>query len=280
VIDLHLHTTASDGTCSPESLVERAWQVGIRTMSVTDHDTMAGVAPATAAAATYGMTVIPGIEITAVQDGRDVHVLAYFLAEDAPGLQEMLAQQRRNRKERAAEIADRLAALGAPIDIAPLLESANRTGGKALARPQIARALVAAGHVASVAEAFDVYLSETRPAYVPHRGASPADVVELVIAAGGVASLAHPGQLNKDALIPSLVEAGLGAIEAYHSSHDAETQSHYLTLAARHGVGVTGGSDFHGEAARRAEFFGVTQLPQEHFDDLLSRAGRARTVGV
>ena len=108
MIDLHMHTTASDGTCAPESLVERVWQAGIRTMSVTDHDTMAGVAPATAAAAAYGMTVVPGIEITAVDGGRDVHVLAYFISADAPGLQDLLTSQRRNRIERAREIAERL----------------------------------------------------------------------------------------------------------------------------------------------------------------------------
>ena len=278
MIDLHMHTTASDGTSPPASLVERAWQTGIRTMSVTDHDTMASVGPATAAAAGYGMTVIPGIEITSVHDGRDVHVLAYFLPEDAPGLQEMLATQRRNRLERAKEIAQRLAALGVPIDVAPLIEGAARTGGKALARPQIARALISAGHVESVAEAFDKYLSEDRPAYVPHRGASPADVVALVTAGGGLASLAHPGQLKRDEIIPRLVEAGLSAIEAYHSSHDPEMQAHYLALAERYGTGVTGGSDYHGEGTRRAEFFGVTNLPQAHLDDLMDRAARARAA--
>ena len=278
MIDLHMHTTASDGTCTPESLVERAWGAGIRTMSVTDHDTMASVAAATTAAAAYGMTVVPGIEITAVHGGRDVHVLAYFLSEDAPGLQDFLSTQRRNRIERAREIASRLEALGAPIDVAPLVEGATKTGGKALARPQIARALITAGHVASVAEAFDVYLSEDRPAYVPHRGASPVDVIELVTAAGGLASLAHPGQLKKDEVIPSLVEAGLGAIEAYHSSHDLATQAHYLTLAERYGTGVTGGSDYHGEGTRRSEFFGVTNLPAEHFEELLNRAAHARAV--
>ena len=273
-----MHTTASDGTSSPESLVERAWQAGIRTMSVTDHDTMASVGPATAAAAAYGMTVVPGIEITAVHDGRDVHVLGYFLSENAPGLQDMLVTQRRNRIERAKEIADRLAALGVPIDVAPLIEGAAKTGGKALARPQIARALIAAGHVASVADAFDKYLSEDRPAYVPHRGASPAAVVELVAAAGGLASLAHPGQLKKDDLIPQLVAAGLGAIEAFHSSHDDALQEHYLKLAERYGTGVSGGSDYHGEGTRRSEFFGVTSLPVAYFDELKARAARARSA--
>jgi predicted metal-dependent phosphoesterase TrpH len=276
VIDLHMHTTASDGTCTPESLVERVWQAGIRTMSVTDHDTMAGVAPATAAAAAYGMAVIPGIEITSVDGGRDVHVLAYFISADAPGLQDLLTSQRRNRIERAREIADRLAALGAPIDVGSLVDAAAKGGGKALARPQIARALIDAGHVGSVAEAFDKYLSESSPAYIPHRGASPADVVALVNAGGGLASLAHPGYTKKDEIIPALVTAGLGAIEVYHSSHDLTQQAHYLALAEHHGVGVTGGSDYHGEGTRRSEFFGVTNLPAAHFDDLMHRAGHVR----
>ena len=276
MIDLHMHTTASDGTSTPDALVERAWKLGIRTMSVTDHDTMASIAPARAAAAAYGMDVISGIEITSVYAGRDVHVLAYFLSEDAPGLQDMLATQRRNRIERAKEIAARLAALGAPIDVEPLIQGAAKTGGKALARPQIARALIAAGHVGSVAEAFERYLSDTAPAYVPHRGASPADVVELVAAAGGLASLAHPGQLQRDEIIPGLVDAGLAAIEAYHSSHDDAVQAHYIALADQQGVGVSGGSDYHGEGTRRAEFFGVTNLPSARYEDLLARAARAR----
>lgn len=278
MIDLHLHTTASDGTCGVQELVDRARNVGIRTMSVTDHDTIASVGDAARAAAAYGMDMIPGIEITAVQGGRDVHVLGYFIPEDAPGLQDMLVTQRGNRVERAKEIAARLEALGVPIDVAPLIEGAATSGGKALARPQIARALIAAGHVGSVAEAFDRYLSETGPAYVPHRGASPADVVRLVAAAGGLSSLAHPGQLKRDDLIPSLVDAGLGALEAFHSSHDADTQAHYVALAERYGLGISGGSDYHGDGARRSEFFGVTNLPVQYFQDLLARAARAREM--
>jgi len=272
VIDLHMHTTASDGTFTPEELIERVSRTAIRTMSVTDHDTMAAVERATRAAQAYGITVIPGIEITAVHGGKDVHVLAYFLAESAPGLQTMLAEQRQNRTERAAEIARRLAALGVPIDLAPLLEGAARSGGKALARPQIARALIQAGHVATVAEAFERFLSEDGPAYVPHRGASPAQVVDLIVGGGGIASLAHPGYTKKDEIIPELVDAGLGAIEAYHSSHDASAEERYLAVADQYGLAVTGGSDYHGEGTRRAEFFGVTTLPVACFDRFIARA--------
>jgi predicted metal-dependent phosphoesterase TrpH len=266
-----MHTTASDGTLAPEDLIDHAHRVGIEIVSVTDHDTMAGVARATEAARAHGMTVIPGIEITSVHGGKDVHVLAYFLPDTASGLQEMLAKQRQNRIERATEIARRLASLGAPIDLEPLLDGAARSGGKALARPQIARALIAAGHVSSVAEAFDRFLNESGPAYVPHRGASPADVVALIVGGGGLSSLAHPGYTKKDEVIPELVDAGLVAIEAYHSSHEPDAQQRYIDVAKRYGLAVSGGSDFHGPGTRRSEFFGVTQLPEACYDELLSR---------
>ena len=280
MIDLHMHTTASDGRSTPEALVARAWDVGIRTLSVTDHDTMAGVAPAVRAAEPLGMTVIPGIEITSVHGGKDVHVLAYFLPESAPGLQDMLQRQRRLRVERAMEIAGRLDALGAPIDAQTLAAAASAPGGKSLARPQIAQALIDAGHVSSVAEAFDRYLGEDSPAYVPHSGASPAGVVALVTAGGGIASLAHPGYRPRDEIIQGLVDAGLDAIEVFHSSHDAAAQAHYLAVARRLGLLVTGGSDYHGEGVRRAEFFGVANLPREHFEALMERVRRRPTASV
>jgi predicted metal-dependent phosphoesterase TrpH len=276
VIDLHMHTTASDGRSSPEDLVRRAYDAGIRTMSVTDHDTMAAFRQAEQAAASLGMTVIPGIEITSVHRGKDVHVLAYFLSESAPGLQDLLTSQRKQRVDRAVEIARRLAGLGAPIDVQPFIEAAAAPGGKAIARPQIAQALIVAGHVASVAEAFDKYLGEDSPAYVPHTGASPAEVVALVTAGGGIASLAHPGYRPQDEIIPGLIEGGLEAIEVFHSSHDTEAQARYLEIATRHNLLVTGGSDYHGEGTRRAEFFGVTNLPAQYFEALVGKARERR----
>lgn len=266
MIDLHLHTTASDGRCSPETLVQAAFDIGIRTLSVTDHDTMAGVPAAAAAASALGMTFIPGIEITSVHGGKDVHVLAYFLAELSDDLRNLLAEQRRNRLARAQTIADRLAQAGAPIDVNALMEAGAALGGKSLARPQIAQALIAAGHVATVAEAFDRFLGENGPAYVPHRGASPVEVVELIGDAGGASSLAHPGYTQKDEIVAGLARAGLSAIEAYHSSHDEAATTRYVALARHHGVGITGGSDYHGPDTRRSEFFGVTHLPAVEFD--------------
>jgi 3',5'-nucleoside bisphosphate phosphatase len=280
VIDLHMHTTASDGRCTPEALVQEAYARGIRTMSVTDHDTMAGVPQAAGAAARLGMTFVPGIEITSVHGGKDVHVLAYFLPDLTPELRALLAGQRRSRLARAAEIAERLAAAGAPIDVEALMEAGTALGGKSLARPQIAQALIAAGHVSTVAEAFERFLSEDGPAYVPHTGASPAHVVTLIAEAGGVSSLAHPGYTKKDEVIAPMVEAGLVAIEAYHSSHDEAAVAHYLEVARAFDLAVSGGSDYHGAGTRRAEFFGVTNLPVERYQVLCERSSRAGVPSV
>lgn len=244
-------------------------------MSVTDHDTMAGVEPAAAAARALGVSLIPGIEITSVHGGKDVHVLAYFLPRLTDELSALLATQRENRTARARMIADRLAAVGAPIDVDALMASAKALGGKSLARPQIAQALIAAGHATTVADAFERFLGEDGPAYVPHHGASPAEVVQLINRAGGLASLAHPGYTKKDEIVPELVASGLGAIEAYHSSHDEAATRHYLEMARHYGLGVTGGSDFHGEGTRRSEFFGVVGLPAAEFAALMEQAAQA-----
>jgi hypothetical protein len=268
-IDLHLHTTASDGRCTPEELVDRAARLGLKTISVTDHDTRAAEAAWRAAAAARVIEFVPRIEITSVHGGRDVHVLAYGLPPSVPELDGLIAQQRRLRIDRAREIAARLAAAGAPIDIDGLL-AATSNSGKAIARPQIARCLVAAGHVASVAEAFDRFIGEGLPAYVPHQGASPFEVVALVSRSGGLASLAHPGTLQRDELIPALVESGMTCLEAYHSAHDGQLQAHYLEMASRYGLLVSGGSDYHGEGTRRAELFGVVGLDPAAYERLKS----------
>jgi predicted metal-dependent phosphoesterase TrpH len=276
VIDLHSHTTASDGRSTPRELVDRARAVGVTTLAVTDHDTMAAVPEAAALAAAAGLGFVPGIEITSVSRGKDAHVLGYFLSPEAPGLSELITDQRRRRVERAREIGQRLEQMGAPIDVDALLATAGERSGKAIARPQIAQALITAGHVATIAEAFDRFLGENCAAYVPHTGASPAEVVRLIAAGGGIASLAHPGHLKQDDAIPELVEAGMAALEVYHSSHDETATAHYLQIARRHSLAVTGGSDYHGEGVRRAEFFGVVNLPEDEFVGFLRRAGRER----
>ena len=275
MIDLHLHTTASDGRCTPAQLARRASEVGLRVIAVTDHDTMAAVDETTRAAAAFAITVVPGIEITSVLDGRDVHVLGYYVDGASARVCRLLAAQRDERAGRAREIARRLDAAGAPVDIEALLAGSASRGGS-VARPQLAAALVEAGHAASVADAFDRLLGEGCCGYVPHRGPEPAEVVEVIASEGGLASLAHPGTNRRDDIVPALVERGLGAIEAYHSAHDAAQQAHYLELARRYDLAVSGGSDYHGEGVRRAEFLGVVGLPAHEFERLQQRASGAR----
>ena len=277
MIDLHTHTTASDGALAPRALVERAYRLGIRTLSVTDHDTVAGVSEAAAEATARGVEFLPGIEITAVHDRRDVHMLAYFLDPEPAGLTAFLKRQRQDRSRRAREMSARLAALGAPIDIEDLIAGAE-AAGTAVARPTVARALLDAGHVTSLQQAFDRWLADGRAAYVPRIGATPADVVRLVRQAGGVAGLAHPGLLRRDELIPDLAVAGLGAIEVYHSDHDAGAQARYLRLAERYDLAVSGGSDFHGDDHPRARCFGRVGLPRERFMPLFQRVLEAHAA--
>jgi predicted metal-dependent phosphoesterase TrpH len=176
---------------------------------------------------------------------------------------------------RARAIAERLERARAPIDIDALLAAASVRGGS-VARPQLAAALVAAGHAVDIADAFDRYLSEGRPAYLPHQGPHPAEVVAAIAEAGGVASLAHPGTARRDDIIPELVRAGLCAIEVYHSAHDESQRRHYIELAARYELAVSGGSDYHGEGVRRAECLGVVTLPPEEFERLQARAAAVR----
>lgn len=161
MIDLHLHTTASDGRSEPAALVAEAQAAGCRTIAVTDHDTVAGLVAARAAAVSAGLTVINGIEMTAVHARRDVHILGYFLDPTSPSLEAFLVEQRARRRERLGAMAARLADAGAPLDVEKVLALAPP--GKALGRPALAMALVEAGHVASIAEAFDRFLAEGQP---------------------------------------------------------------------------------------------------------------------
>ena len=277
-----MHTTASDGRLTPVELVERAAAAGLKTISVTDHDTIASLADVKAAAATTGIRVINGIEVTAIDHGRDVHMLGYFFDVASKPLAALLMSQRALRVMRVREIATTLARLKLPIDVESVLVESARRPGSSIGRPQIAREMLRAGHVQSVQEAFDKWLATGRPAYVPRTGPSPSEVVGCIHQAGGVASFAHPGVTKRDELIKPLVERGLDAIEVYHSDHTPEDAVVYRGLAIRLGVLITGGSDFHGDegkpappfakatGGRRAnrDLLGAVTLPAADFDAL------------
>jgi hypothetical protein len=247
--------------------VLKARAAGLSILSITDHDTTAGTDAARGAARDAGIELVPGIEITAVEGGRDTHILGYFIDTASRTLQDFLAGQRADRVRRVAEMRDRLSALGCPIRVDAILEQAR--GGRSVGRPQIASALVKAGHVRSRDEAFDRFLGVNAPAYVPRCGSPAAAVVRLIHEAGGIASLAHPGPNNRDHIIPALAAGGLDAIEAAHSDHDAATQARYRALAAELGLAVTGGSDFHSEhATHRTSTLGAVTLPATDFERL------------
>jgi 3',5'-nucleoside bisphosphate phosphatase len=271
LIDLHLHTTASDGLLSPAALVARAAQAGLRTISVTDHDTCAGLAEAEIAARVHGVRVVPGVEITAIEDARDVHLLAYFLNPSNPPLLEFLDAQRVHRERRVREIGDRLAALGLAIDVEPLVALSCGRRSRTVGRPQIADALVAAGHALDRDDAFDRLLGVGRPAFVPRRGPRPEDVISIVRDAGGIVSMAHPGLTAMDQVIPRLATAGLQALEACHSDHDANTERRYREVAAQYGLAVSGGSDFHGDIGHRACTIGRVTISEQEFAALEAR---------
>jgi 3',5'-nucleoside bisphosphate phosphatase len=275
VIDLHLHTTASDGTLSPGALVSRAAEAGLTTISVTDHDTTAGLDAAHRACVARGMTFVTGIEITAIEDGRDVHVLGYFFDPSSPSLAKFLAAQRADRLRRVREMGGRLGELGCPIDVDSLLAAASLQDGRSIGRPALADALVAAGHARSRDDAFARLLGAGKPAFVPRAGLSAADVVTTIHEAGGIASLAHPGIIRMDGLVPPLASAGLDAVEVRHSDHPPGVEAHYREMARRHGLLVSGGSDYHGENVHRSVQLGAVTLDAADFDALRRRASRS-----
>jgi len=269
VIDLHLHTTASDGRLTPRELVDLAATAGLRVMAVTDHDTTAAVADVQALARAKGIDAVPGIEITAVMDGRDVHMLAYFIDIADVEFQRFLATQRVSRVARLEAIGARLAELGMPVKLEAVLALARLQSSISVGRPQVARAMVAAGHVRDMHQAFDRWLGSDRPAFVPRVGPTPEQVVEIVHAAGGIVSIAHPGRTQIDDRLGPLHEAGLDAIEVYHSDHDAAAVEKYAAVAARFGLLITGGSDFHDPASALRP--GVVTLPDGDWQRLQAR---------
>jgi len=275
LIDLHTHTTASDGRCSPAELVARAAAAGVAVLSVTDHDTVAGCGPTAAACATAQIEFVPGIEITAVRDGVDVHTLGYFMDVESPALAQFLVLQREDRMSRVRTMVDLLSGYGIDLDADAILKPAREDESRSAGRPWVARAMVEAGYVPTISDAFERWLGHGRPAFVPRRGTTPEAVIAQVREAGGIASIAHPGPLRHDEWLPAFVDAGLDAIEAYHSQHDAATTSRYVAFADKVGIAVTGGSDYHGDASHGA--LGGVTLPRDAFERIKALAATRRS---
>ena len=254
-IDLHAHSTASDGTDSPSELVAAAAAAGLDVLAITDHDTTAGWAEALAAAPP-GLRVLPGAELsTTSPDGRGgtatVHLLAYLFDPQAPALVAEQARLRADRRARLDTMLRRMVADGLPVDAQDVFGELSAGDGVSLGRPHLARALVRAGLVDSVQEAFDRYLHNGGLYYVPRADTPVREAISMIAAAGGVTVLAHPfahrrGRVVTPDVIADLVAAGLNGIEADHADHDEATRQRLRWLAGELGLVVTGGSDYHG----------------------------------
>ena len=271
-VDLHSHTTASDGTLTPRELVRLAARHGVRVLAVTDHDSTGGVREAMDEARSLAsLEIVPGLEINCDVPGAEIHVLGYCLDWEAPWFQEFLGAQREERRQRVYRMAARLAELGVPIDPDEVFALVKE--GSA-GRPHVAQAMVARGHVKSVREAFDRYLSLNGPANVPRQRLTPVEAIRIIRRARGVPVLAHPGLANRDELIPELVEAGLLGIEAFYPEHSSGQITAYREMCSRLALVATGGSDFHGPQIGRAQHPGFQAVPPSAWAELQSRLER------
>lgn len=243
-IDLHMHSTASDGSDAPEAVAALAERNGLRVIALTDHDCLDGIPAAAARAEAAGIRVIPGVELSVHEEGTDVHLLAYGFDIHDPALVLAIARYRESRRERARKILMRLKGLGIRVPL-ETVEAIARGG--ALGRPHVAEALLRGGHVETFNEAFQRFLGTHAPAYVGKTVVRLEEATRVVREAGGVTVLAHPGTLNRDHLIPGWARRGLDGIEVWHSKHDSSAIARYQDYAKIHGLLMTGGSDYHGE---------------------------------
>lgn len=269
-VDLHVHTTASDGTAAPADVVALALERRLTVVAITDHDSVEGIDEALDASDGTPLTVIPGVELSAnTDDALDLHILGFFLDHRSPALLEALTTLRERRLDRAKEMVDALTAAGYAVTLERVFAHA---GEGAVGRSHIARALVDAGDVESVEHAFRDLIGRTGPFFIGKRLLSAVDAVALIRAAGGVAVLAHPGVTRSDASIPELVQAGLGGLEAFHAEHTQSDRDRYAGLAKRLGLVVTGGSDYHGPGTKNASL-GAGGCPDSAVEALRERAG-------
>ncbi|PTX65046.1 hypothetical protein C8P63_101270 [Melghirimyces profundicolus] len=245
-LDLHVHTTASDGMFTPEAVVTMARKKGLRGLAITDHDTTAGVKEAKKRGEELGVEVIPGVEISTVARGQDIHVLGYYVNPSDVIFREKLKEQREARERRNEMLLKKLGELGISITMEEV--RAKKKGRKTnIGRPHIAEVLVEKGVVGSMNEAFDRYLGKDGAAYVTTPRIHPEEAVRLIRDSGGVPVLAHPGLYDDDELVLRLAQNGLSGIEVDHPDHDDSMRSRYREMARRFGLLTTGGSDFHGE---------------------------------
>ena len=269
--DLHIHTTFSDGTLTPEEVVQTAKKAGLKTIAITDHDEIDGIAPAIEEAEKWSIEVIPAVEFTTEIPKAEVHILGYFIDYQNPQLLETLKKIQADRKTRIFKIVDKLDKLGIKISAERVLEI---VGHGSAGRPHVARALIEKGYVEGVREAFEKYLDYRAPAYVAHYKLTPEEAIKLILQVRGIPVYAHPGASKCDEIIPDLIKAGLKGIEVYYTGHNNWQTRHYAHLAKKYGLLITGGSDFHGLGIREVNLGDLT-VPDELVEKLRHGSGRS-----
>ena len=272
-VDLHIHSTASDGRFSPEEIVRKAVELGLEVIALADHDSVDGIGPALKAARKFPrLRVIPAVEVsTDVPDG-EVHVLGYFIDYTSHELAEELARFRNSRKRRAQKMVAKLAELGVHIDWRRVQEIA---GDGSMARPHVAQAMLEKGYITSIREAFDKYIARDGPAYVEREKLTSVEAVALIVRTNGLPVMAHPFTVpDPEALISEMEAAGLVGIEAYYNGYTADEISRLVSLADRHGLIVTGGSDYHGLGEINEMMMGGVDVPMESAERFIALAGR------
>src|SRR5574337_2199368 len=274
LIDLHTHSTASDGVLSPQALVRLAKDSGVSVLALTDHDTLEGLPVAMAEGERAGLQIVTGVEVTAHVGDLEVHILGHFIDSGDHRLAEFLASSRRDRIERVHHMIAKLWALGLPLDADEVLSLAP---GPSVGRPHVAQALIKRGYVTSLKEAFARYLTPGKPGYVERSRIPAIEVIHAIKEVGGVPSLAHPGQYGRDEIIPSLVQQGLMGLEVYHPEHDTESLFRYERMRLEYGLVAVGGSDYHGTEGLRSIGLGKPALPEERFEQLVAAASVCRT---
>lgn len=269
--DLHVHTSASDGTLSPEEVLRRAARVGLKGIAITDHDTVAGLKPAREFLASSALPVelVPGIELNTEAGASEVHILGYFIDDNNPTLLTRLKNIRESRRGRAREMIKKLCDLGFDISYDQVDSLA---GGDLIGRPHIARALIEKGYVSSVKEAFQKYIGKGRPAFVPRYKFLPEEAIDLIRTSGGISFLAHPGLIAETKWIGQVIAYGINGLEVYYPEHHPDQVRGYLELAQKHELLVSGGSDFHGEGASEGrERLGYAGISQQIYCKIRSR---------
>lgn len=270
MIDLHSHTTASDGELAPEALLARAAAAGVTVLSVTDHDTVAAISRCQQAGRELGVQLVPGIELSCFINGREVHILGHFVDISTPRLATLEAALRRERDERMAKMVAAMQRLGFPITLAQV--EAVAQGGQ-LGRPHLARVLVEQRYCTSTKDAFDRFLGAGKPAFVDRYKVTGEEAIALVREARGVATVAHPGVSKVERHeLAKLKEAGLGGLEVFHTEHQANAREKYLALAQELDLVPTAGSDFHGDQVTPGRALGGVSMSPAELERLRARA--------